>query len=75
MVCVFQFGRVFFTGRGRGGLSGRRGVLGSRGSGLCVGFCSGRGLSFCEGVDFPVDLINLQFEGGLGAGWHGRATS
>ena len=49
-------------------------MLGSRGSGLCVGFCSGGGLGFCEGVNFPVDFVNLQFKGGLGAGWHSGAV-
>ena len=43
MVHVFQFGRDFFARWRRGGLSGRRGVLGSRGSSFGVGFCSGGG--------------------------------
>ena len=68
MVHMFQFGRDFFT-------RWRRGVLGSRGSGLGISFCSGGGLGFCEGVNFFVNLVNLQFEGGLDAGWHSGATS
>ena len=42
-----------------------------------IGFCYGGegGLGFCEGVKFSVNLVNLQFEGGLGAGWRSGATS
>ena len=34
----------------------------------------GGGLGFCEGVKFSVNFINLQFEGGLDAGWRSQAT-
>ena len=47
---------------------GGGGELGSRGSNFGIGFCSGRGLDFCEGVDFPVNFINFRLEGGLGTG-------
>ena len=44
MTCVFQLGRGFLGGGQRGGLSGRSGVLGPRGSSFGVSFHSGGGI-------------------------------